>query len=214
MKRRFLGTLCVTMLAFSMVACGGSKDNAKEEAEIENVENAQVTEIVVAEGQEALEELPAEEVSNGIVKTVTGTFNGFVDDTTIEILVNGNPVEYKVMDEALREKIGSMSYEESFQFEATEDTHEIKSLVDTQVIQPEEVSVTEEESAQGIKIGMLLRYASDDKIAVQVGDEVIDYIFSDIASKELLDCKVNFGYDVKFQEDTEASEPTIKNFIY
>ena len=118
------------------------------------------------------------------------------------------------MDEALREKIGSMSYEESFQFEATEDTHEIKSLVDTQVIQPEEVSVTEEESAQGIKIGMLLRYASDDKIAVQVGDEVIDYIFSDIASKELLDCKVNFGYDVKFQEDTEASEPTIKNFIY
>lgn len=220
MKRKLVGILCVSVLAFSITACGGSKDNKSTEEATqteENAEEAQVTEILVAEGQEVTEETQeskVEETSNGIVSTVTGTFNGFVDDTTVEILVDGNPVEYKVTDPDVKAEIGAKSSEESFQFEATDDTKEIKSLVKTEVIEPEEVSVTEEETAQGIKIGMLLRYASDNKITVQVGEEEIDYIFSDVASKELLDCKVNFGYDVKFQEDTEASEPTIKNFIY
>ena len=218
MKRKLVGILCVSMLAISMTACGGSKDDktAEETTQTDGVsEDAQVTEVLIAEGQEVTEETQeVEEVSNGIVKTVTGTFNGFVDDTTVEILVDGNPVEYKVTDENVKAEIGAKSSEESFKFEATEDTMEIKSLVKTEVIEPEEVSVTEEETAQGIKIGMLLRHTSDDKITVQVGEEEIDYILSDVANKELLDCKVNYGYDVKFQEDTEASEPTIKNFIY
>lgn len=225
MKKKLVSVLFASVLALSITACGGSEKTLSEtsretSSEVAVVEDGEVE--VSQEVQDALnqaleEEAGAqeEEVSSGIVKTVKGEFNGFYDDDSVEVLVEGQAKEYTIGNEEVKAELSNKEVGAAIIFEAQTDTDKIVSIVDKNaVVEPKEVTVSEEEMAAGIVVGSLIRYESDTTMLVRVGEEDITYILSEAAQKDIYDVKVNFGYDVKFQTEGSGDTLTIVNFIY
>lgn len=228
MKKKLVGALLTGMLVFSITACGGNEEAAQENS---GETSPEVTETVVAvveggdgevevsqEVQDALKEALEEETKGqqgGIVKTVKGEFNGFYDDDSVEVLVDGEAKEYTIGNEEVKTELSNKETGASIIFEAQVDTDVIVSIVDPDaVVEPKEVTLSEEEAASGIVVGSLIRYASENTVVVRVGEEEITYILSDEAQKDIYDVKVNFGYDLKFQTEGSGDTLTIVNFIY
>ena len=225
MKKKLVGALLTGMLVFSITACGGNEEAAQENS---GETSPEVTETVVAvveggdgevevsqEVQDALKQALEEEKSVGIVNTVKGEFNGFYDDDSVEVLVDGEAKEYTIGNEEVKTELSNKETGASIIFEAQVDTDVIVSIVDPDaVVEPKEVTLSEEEAASGIVVGSLIRYASENTVVVRVGEEEITYILSDEAQKDIYDVKVNFGYDLKFQTEGSGDTLTIVNFIY
>ena len=225
MKKKLVGALLTGMLVFSITACGGNEEAAQENS---GETSPEVTETVVAvveggdgevevsqEVQDALKQALEEEKTVGIVNTVKGEFNGFYDDDSVEVLVDGEAKEYTIGNEEVKTELSNKETGASIIFEAQVDTDVIVSIVDPDaVVEPKEVTLSEEEAASGIVVGSLIRYASENTVVVRVGEEEITYILSDEAQKDIYDVKVNFGYDLKFQTEGSGDTLTIVNFIY
>lgn len=225
MKKKLVGALLTGMLVFSITACGGNEEAAQENS---GETSPEVTETVVAvveggdgevevsqEVQDALKQALEEEKTVGIVNTVKGEFNGFYDDDSVEVLVDGEAKEYTIGNEEVKTELSNKETGASIIFEAQVDTDVIVSIVDPDaVVEPKEVTLSEEEASSGIVVGSLIRYASENTVVVCVGEEEITYILSDEAQKDIYDVKVNFGYDLKFQTEGSGDTLTIVNFIY
>lgn len=226
MKKKVIGVLLTGMLVFSMTACGGNTENkeatGEESQEIEEtvvavVEDGEEGEVEVSqEVQDALKQaIEEDKMFFGVVKTVYGNFNGFYDDDSVEILVDGDPVEYTLGNDEVKTEVGNYQEGDEIVFEAQTDSKVITEIVIVgAVTEAPEVVLTEEEAGSGIVVGSLLRYESENRVLVQVGEEEVVYALSEAAQKDIYDVKVNFGYDLKFQTEGSGDSLTISNFIY
>ncbi|MDE6314189.1 MAG: hypothetical protein K2M46_11350 [Lachnospiraceae bacterium] len=226
MKKKVISVLLAGMVICAMTACGGN-DTTKENVNVEE----EGTDVIVAEYnqeedgevevseevQKALEDAQkesAEESSSGIVKTVQGEFNGYFDDNSIAVMVNGNEEEYALGNQEVREKVSNFAEGDSIMFEAEVDTNKIIKIVEAGITEPPQVSLSEEEAAAGIEVGQLVGFASENIMKVKIGDEQFEYGLSDEAMQDIYNVKVNYGYDVKFQTEGEGENKKIVKFIY
>lgn len=224
MKRKVISVLLATMAVCAMTACGGNNDSEKDA-------NSQDNEVVVSEYnaqndgevevsdevKQALEDAKEDsqqETSIGVIKTVQGEFAGYYDDNSIGVTVNGKEVEYTLGNDTVKEKVATYSEGDSMMFEAEVDTNKITNIVESVVIEPPTVTLTEEEAASGIEIGQLVGFASENVMTVKIGEEEFEYQLSEEAMKDIYDTKVNYGYDVKFQTEGEGDNKKIVKFIY
>lgn len=222
MKRKVVGILLATMAVCAMTACGGnngedatSQDDKAVVSESNSEEDGGVE--VSDEVKQALQDAQNESQENtsiGVVKTVQGTFAGYYDDNSIGVTVNGTEVEYTLGNDKVKEKVATYSEGDSMMFEAEVDTNKITNIVESVVVEPPTVTLTDEEAASGIEVGQLIALASENVMTVKIGEEQYDYQLSEEAMKDIYDAKVNYGYDVKFQTEGEGDNKKIVKFIY